>query len=261
MSLDLRALGNLSIVYGVNLFGALVVGVVGWWLAGVVQRLFHRLLSSTPRMDPTVASFLSSLARYAVLVVTFLIILQLIGVQATSLIAVLGAASLAIGLALQGTLSNMAAGVMLLIFRPFKMGDSIEVAGKSGTVQDLNLFMTELASGDNVQVLIPNSQVWGTALTNYSSYGTRRIAIDLALPWEVDIESLTSRARSLLAHDPRTLDEPHPSVTLSSLGDKTVGLSIQAWARADAAGGVKADLLKEIHRLVRGAEAEPAHSV
>src|SRR5262249_23478729 len=154
-------LGNLFVLYGANLLGGLLVAALGWWAAGFAGGAVRRMLMASPHMDVTLAGFLASLARYAILVVTFLVILQLVGIQATSLVAVLGAASLAIGLALQGTLSHMAAGIMLLLFRPFHVGDSIEVAGKSGTVRDLNLFMTELASGDNVKVLIPNGLVWG----------------------------------------------------------------------------------------------------
>ena len=168
-------------------------------------------------MDLTVGTFLSGLARYATLVIVFVIILQVIGVQATSLVAVIGAASLAIGLALQGTLTHMAAGVMLLIFRPFRIGDSIEVAGKSGTVKNLNLFMTELASGHNVQVLIPNGQVWGAAMSNFPAYGSRRISLSIPVMLDKDVETISSRLRSSLKEDKRVLDSPLPSVTASNL--------------------------------------------
>ena len=131
-------------------------------------------------MDPTVGTFLSSLAYYAVLVVTLCVILQVVGIQATSIVAILGVASLAIGLALQGILSNVAAGIMLLAFRPLRLGDSIEVAG--------NMFMTELASDDNVQVLIPNGQVWGAVLTNFSVYPTRRVSVSFPVALDKDVE-------------------------------------------------------------------------
>src|ERR1700730_18487100 len=178
MTLDFDPLGKLLGVHGFNVAGAILVAFVGWWAAGVVERLSRRALVRVAHTDGTVAGFLSSFARYAVLVVAAIITMPLIGIQATSLVAVLGAASLAIGLALQGTLSNMAAGVMLLLFRPFRIGDSVEVAGKSGTVKNLNLFMMELASGDNIQVLIPNGQVWGTAVTSRYAYPTRQARTD-----------------------------------------------------------------------------------
>lgn len=171
---DIDRLGNLLVLYGINIMGALlgaiVLAILGWWAAGLAERATRRALLASSHTDLTVAGFLSNLARYAILILVFVVILQLIGVQATSLVAVLGAASLAVGLALQGTLSNVAAGVMLLIFRPFHAGDRIEVAGKTGKVVQLNLFMTELVNDDNVQVLIPNSQVWGAPLTNFTAY-------------------------------------------------------------------------------------------
>ena len=152
MPFDLDRLGNLLLVYGINFLGALIVALIGWWIAGRIERITQRALMSATYMDPTVGTFLSSLAYYAVLVVTLCVILQVVGIQATSIVAILGVASLAIGLALQGILSNVAAEIMLLAFRPLRLGDSIEVAGKSGTVKNLNMFMTELASDDNVQV-------------------------------------------------------------------------------------------------------------
>jgi len=173
--LNFESLAALFVLYGTRFLGALVVLLIGWWVARMVERATQRALSRTPQLDSMVAGFAASAARYAVLVLTGLIVIQLIGIQATSLVAVLGAASLAIGLALQGTLSNLAAGVMLLIFRPFKVGDEIEVEGKRGKVKGLNLFMTELVS-ENVQILLPNGKVWGAPLTNFSTYSQQRAA-------------------------------------------------------------------------------------
>jgi len=173
--LNIENLGALLILYGTRLLGAVVVALIGWWVARVVERAALRGLSRTPHMDAMVAGFIASVARYGALVLIGLIIIQLIGIQATSLIAVVGAASLAIGLALQGTLSNLAAGVMLLIFHPFRVGDEIEVEGKRGRVKSLNLFMTELVN-DNVQILLPNGKVWGAPLTNFSTYSQARAA-------------------------------------------------------------------------------------
>lgn len=167
---NLQSLGNYFILYGIDFVGAVVVAILGWWASRVAERVTQRALLISSHLDETVASFLSNMVRYTVLVITLVVVLQLIGIQATSLVAVVGAASLSIGLALQGTLSNMSAGVMLLLFRPFRVGDKIEVAGKNGTVKTLGLFITELANENNVQVLIPNGQVWGAPLTNFSAY-------------------------------------------------------------------------------------------
>src|SRR5581483_12102727 len=225
----------------------IAIAVAGWWVAGLAERMTKRALLASPHMDITVASFLASLVRYALLAVTLVLMLQVVGIQATSLVAVLGATSLAIGLALQGTLSNMAAGVMLLIFRPFHIGDSIEVAGKSGTVQNLNLFMTELASGDNVQVLIPNGQVWGQALTNNSAYGTRKVAIRFPVAFGKNLDALTKRLRRFLDEDKRVLKSPAPSIATTTLTDAGVELAVEAWANSSDAGALRADLIRFAH--------------
>jgi len=244
MTLDFDRLGNLFFTYAIDFAGAVLIAVVGWWLAGLIERGTRRALMSAPHMDLTVGNFLSSLARYATLVIVLVVILQVVGVQATSLVAVIGAASLAIGLALQGTLSHMAAGVMLLIFRPFRIGDSIEVAGKSGTVMCLNLFMTELASGDNIQVLIPNGQVWGAAMSNFSAYRTRKISLSVPVMLDMDVETISSRLRSCLDEDTRVLDAPPPSVTASNLTNNGVEFLVQAWAKTEDADAVRNDFVR-----------------
>jgi small conductance mechanosensitive channel len=255
LRLDFNRLGDLLVLYGINFVGALVVAAVGWWAAGAVDRMTRRALLASSHMDVIVAGFLSSLARYAVLTVAFVVILQLIGIQATSLIAVLGAASLAIGLALQGTLTNMAAGVMLLIFRPFRAGDSIEVAGKSGTVKDLSLFTTELAGGDNVKILIPNGQIWGAALTNLSAYPTRRMSITFTVPLDQDVDKISAGIRSVLTTDRRVLGDPPPTVTISNFRDIGIEISVQAWCRSDDAGALRTDLMSQLYRIIRPAKA------
>lgn len=247
MPYDLDRLGSLFVVYGTHLLGALGVALIGVFVAGRVERITRRGLLAAPHMDPTVGAFLSSLAYYAVLLVVVLIILQVIGIQATSIVAVLGAATLAIGLALQGTLSNVAAGIMLLIYRPFRLGDTIDVAGKSGTVKNLNLFMTELASADNVQVLIPNAQVWGAApLTNLSVYPTRRLTVTVPVTLDRDVKAIESKIRAALDQDERILKTPPFDVTTSRLSDKFVELSVQAWVNAADAATARADLIRSL---------------
>jgi small conductance mechanosensitive channel len=245
MSFDLPSLGNLAVIYGIRILSAIVIALIGWWLAGAIERITHRALLRTAHMDVTVGAFLSSLIYYAALVVTFVVILQIVGIEATSLVAVLGAASLAVGLALQGTLSNMAAGVMLLIFRPLRIGDSIEVAGKSGTVKNLNLFMTELASADNVQVLIPNGQVWGTAMTNFSVYPTRRVSVTFVVPLDRDPEGTAARLLATLKGDQRVLGAPPPNVAVSNITDKGAEITMEAWASAADAGAVRTDYVRQ----------------
>lgn len=148
--------------------GAVVILIVGWIIAKWTQGAVVRSLRRVKGVDETLQSFFGSLAKYTVIAVTVIAVLNQFGVETTSLIAVLGAAGLAIGLALQGTLSNIAAGVMLLLFRPFKVGQFVEAGGISGTVKSIGLFVTEFATPDNIQIIAPNAQLWGTAVKNYS---------------------------------------------------------------------------------------------
>ena len=172
---------QIATTYGLDVLGALAILVVGWIAAGWASRATEKALARTRRIDLTLQHFFASLVRYAVIVFTVLATLQQFGVQTTSFLAVLGAAGLAIGLALQGTLSNVAAGVMLLIFRPFKIGDFIESGAISGTVDTMGLFTTEMKTGDGIYIVVPNNELWGKSLMNYSRNPTRRIQIALGI--------------------------------------------------------------------------------
>ncbi|WP_425104346.1 mechanosensitive ion channel family protein [Ancylobacter sp.] len=247
----LNGLGDLIVLYGLNILYAVALLVIGWWLASVVDRLVTRALNATHRVDPTIVGFLSSLARYTVLVFVGLAVLQRFGIQTTSLIAVLGATSLAVGLALQGTLSNVAAGVMLLLFRPFKVGDSVEVGGQSGTVKAITLFTTELAAGDNVQVLMPNGRVWGSPIINRSVYGARSFSFALELKPDGDIEGVMEKGLAFLKNDPRVSREPGPSASIAKMALDRVEIGFSGWAASGDAGGVRGDLIKHLRAVTR----------
>lgn len=256
--MDFEALGNLLLLYGLNVLYAIGLLVVGWWVATFVDRMVTRALTSTHRVDITVIGFIGSLAKYAVLAFVGIAVLQRFGIQTTSIIAVLGATSLAIGLALQGTLSNLAAGVMLLMFRPFRVGDAVEVAGRAGTVKNLTLFTTELATGDNVQVLIPNGQVWGSAIVNQSAYGERRLDLTVEMKPDGDIDGVLSEGLSFLGGDPRAHKSPAPSANVAKLTLDKVEVAFSAWARASDAGSLKADLVRRLRgRLAPGLPQQP----
>lgn len=232
--------------YGLDLIGALLILIFGLWLAGRVQRLTRSALEKTRRIDPTLTGFFSSAVKYLVLIVTGVAVLNQFGVQTTSLIAVLGAAGLAIGLALQGTLANVAAGAMLLIFRPFKVGDWVEVGGLAGSVRELNLFFTELATGDNVKIIIPNSQAWGTALKNFSANPTRRVDLLMGISYGDDIGQALEAARRAIAADPRILKDPEPLVAVSDLGESAVNLAVRVWVANGEYWPVRFDLTRAI---------------
>jgi small conductance mechanosensitive channel len=254
--IDVTFLTNLVVVYGFNILGALLLAIVGFWVARVAERGVHRALHSSKRVDNTVATFLSSLARYGMIAIVLIAMLQLVGIQATSLLAVLGAASLAIGLALQGTLSNMAAGVMMLLFRPFRVGDHIEVAGKAGVVKELTLFFTELSTTDNVQVLIPNASCWGQAVVNYSAYPTRRIETTIVAA-NGDADATAQDLARYLGENPRALDAPAPVIRKTSYGDE-IGLSVKAWVPANDTDALKYEISRFVAERARPREAPAA---
>ena len=232
--------------YGLNVVGAIVVLVIGLIAAGWAKRTVRRLLRRTGRVDDTLTGFLGSLVKYAVVAFTVIAVLQQFGVEATSLVAVFGAAGLAIGLALQGTLSNVAAGVMLLLFRPFKVGDYIDAGGQAGTVKIISLFTTELATPDNVQIIVPNGAIWGTAIKNYSFNDTRRIDLLMGIDYGDDIDTAIATINRVIGEEPLALADPEPLVAVSELADSSVNLVVRVWVDASDYWGVRFDLTRKL---------------
>ncbi len=237
---------TLLTTYGLKVIGAIIILIVGKMVANWVQKRVANWLGRSGTVDETLKEFLSNLARYVVLIATILAVLAQFGIETTSLIAVLGAASLAIGLALQGTLSNVAAGVMLLIFRPFKAGDVVEAAGVKGSVKSITLFITELATPDNVQILVPNSQVWGSVVKNYSHHETRRVDLVMGIDYGDDIDKAINVVKQSAAADARILKDPAPMVVVGNLGESSVDLTIRVWCQAGDYWPVKFDLTKTL---------------
>lgn len=246
MDLELEAYAALAISYALNVVYALIILIAGFWLAKLAKRLVRGALERTGRVDATVTSFLSNLVRYGVLAIVIIAVLTLFGVETTSLIAVLGAASLAIGLALQGTLSNVAAGVMILLFRPFKLGDFVIIGGESGTVKDINLFLTELATPDNVQIIVPNSSAWGNTVTNYSAHATRRVDLTIGIDYSDDADKALEIIRGLIEGDERAHAEPAPFLAVTNLGDSSVDLTLRVWTDSKTYWPLKFHLTKAI---------------
>lgn len=247
---------ELTTIYGMRVIGAIFILIFGWFIAGRVSKYVERMFSRMKRVDPTLSQFFSSIARYAVLAFTLIAVLNQFGVQTASLIAVLGAAGLAIGLALQGTLSHVASGVLLLIFRPFKVGDFIEVSGHMGTVKRLSLFMTELAMVDNVQILIPNGKVWDQAMKNYSANPTRRMEFILGIGYSDDMDKAIKAVQGVLKKEKRLLDDPAPFVAVNSLGDSSVNLVIRAWAKKEDFWDTKFTIQKQLKEAMDKAGIE-----
>ena len=237
---------TLLTTYGLAVVGAIVTLIVGWIIAGWTHGAVARSLAKTERVDETLREFLASLAKYLIIAITIIAMLNQFGVETTSLVAVLGATGLAIGLALQGTLSNVAAGVMLLLFRPFKIGDFVEAGGVAGTVKAIGLFVTELATPDNVQIVAPNGLMWGQAVRNYSHHKTRRVDLVIGIAYEDNIEKALATTRDVIASEGRALAEPAPLVAVSELADSSVNLVVRVWCASADYWPVKFDLTQAL---------------
>ncbi len=229
------------VTYGGQLVGAVVTLIVGYVLARISRRLVLRLLkrAETP---PAITSFVSRVSFIAILVFAAIASLAKFGVQTTSFVAVLGAASFAIGFALQGSLSNFAAGVLILLLRPFKVGDFIEIAGITGSVRDIQLFTTVLATPDNVKVLVPNGKILGDTIKNYAGYETRRLDVGVGIGYGISIKKALLVAYEVLEADDRILTEPAPQLLVSDLADSSVNLILRAWVNSANYGAVLSDL-------------------
>ncbi len=211
---------------------ALAVLVLGWMAAGWVANTVRARVNATPHIDDTLGNFAASMIRWVLLAIVAVAVLGIFGIEATSLVAMLGAATLAIGLALQGTLSDIAAGFMLILFRPYKLGQFVDIGGTAGTVKDVNLFITELVTPDNVQIIVPNGQAWGSIITNFSAHDTRRVDLTFGIDYGDDIEKAKSIISRLASADERVKQDPAPWVRVTNLGDSSVDITTRLWCEA-----------------------------
>jgi small conductance mechanosensitive channel len=238
--------------WGLQVLGALVVLIVGRIAAGGLRRTTRRALERA-ELEPVLVPFFANGVYYLTLAAVVIAVLGLFGVETTSLIAVLGAAGLAVGLALQGTLSNFAAGVMLLIFRPFKVGDYVEAAGDSGSVQEIGIFSTVLHTPDNVKITIPNSAVFGQTIKNYAANDTRRNDLVIGISYDDDIARAVEVIQQILAADSRVLDEPESVVAVAELGDSSVNLVVRPWCAGSDYWALRFDLTRKIKEELEAA--------
>ncbi len=236
--------------YGMSIIGAILTLIIGWTVAGWLKRTIIRSLTRIPRMDKTLVPFLANILHTAVLVFVIVAVLNQFGVETTSIIAVLGAAGLAIGLALQGTLSNIAAGVMLMLLRPFKVGEYIDAGGTEGTIIQIGLFTTEFLTADGVCLLAPNSTIWNQPIINYSRNPTRRLKITIGISYDDDIDGASDTLMTLMKSDERIHSDPAPAVVVSSLGDSSVNLQMRCWTSSDDFWGLMFDLNKQSKMVI-----------
>ncbi len=240
----------------VNLVVAGLILVITLWAAQWAARLMRRALDRLQRPgahDPTMQGFMASLTRWIVIVLGLMAVLEQLGVRTTSILAVVGAASLAIGLALQGALANVAAGVMLLVLRPYRVGDFVQIDGRMGTVKRLDLFMTELADPDNLDIYVPNGKAFGDVIINYSTAPNRRMELNFSIDYDHD----QSQAQALLIEcanaDPRITKTPAPWAKTTALGENAVTITLRAWAGLDVYWDARFDLLQRASQALQAA--------
>ena len=252
---DVLTVDFLASVLG-NVVSAVVILLLGFMIGGWAARRIRKLGERHEKLDSMLFNFLGSIARYAILGITVIFVLNRFGLETTSLVAALGAAGLAIGLALQGTLSNVAAGVMIILFRPIKVGDFVEIADEMGTVKDVSLNYTELASLSNTQVIIPNAQVWGNTIENYSVYPTRRAEWTFGVSYDADLKLTEKTILDTIMADPRAKSDPEPFIQVNNLGDSSVDFLVRVWVDAGHNFAFQTDMKRKVKEALDDAGIE-----
>jgi small conductance mechanosensitive channel len=233
--------------FGLQLLVALAIFVVGRIIARMIQRGIRRMMQAQ-EMDKILETFVSNLAYWTMMIFVIIAAINQIGIQTTSLIAVMGAAGLAIGLALQGSLSNFAAGVLIVIFRPYRVGDWVEAAGISGAVEQVQILTTILKTGDNKQIIVPNSQIMNSIITNYSANDTRRVDLTVGVSYEDDLDKVRSTIQSLVDADERILKDPACTIAVAALADSSVNFTVRPWVKTSDYWSVMFDLTEAIKK-------------
>jgi small conductance mechanosensitive channel len=236
---------HLLITYAVNIVAAIFILLIGNFIAKTIAKGISKVLRKK-EMDEAVIQFLHSLMHYGLLIIVFIAALSRVGVQTASVIAVIGAAGLAIGLALQGSLSNFAAGVLIVAFRPFKSGDYVEIDGVGGSVEAIQMFSSILRTPDNKMVVVPNAKVIGSPITNYSRHETRRIDFVIGVAYDADLKKTKEVLRRVVTADSRVLTDPEPTIGVVSLGDSSVNFVVRPWVKTTDYWGVYFDLMQAI---------------
>lgn len=230
----IEGLTQKAVAFLPSVVGALVVLVIGLWIAGRIKTVAAKGFSRTGRIDETLGGFLASLIHYGLIALVVITTLGVFGVPTTSFAAIIGAAGLAIGFALQGTLGHVASGVMMLGFRPFDVGDFVEAAGVSGTVKHIGLFTTEMATVDNKKIIIPNGKIFDDIITNYAGYATRRVDFVFGVSYGDDLDKAMALINSEVEKETRAKSDPEPVIAVDSLGGSSVNIICRVWVeRAD----------------------------
>ena len=238
---------DLLVEYGPKLIGAIVVLLLGLWIIKIITKAVSKIMKKK-NTDPSLASFIKSLTTILLKVLLVISVMGMVGIEMTSFIAILGAAGLAVGLALSGTLQNFAGGVMILIFKPFKVGDFIEAQGYTGTVSEIQLFNTLLKSTDNKIIIIPNGGLSTSSMINYSAESERRVDWTFGIGYGDDIDTAKSVLFELIHADNRILKNPEPFVAVSELADSSVNFAVRVWVKAEDYWGVFFDMNETVYK-------------
>ena len=232
-NLDINQYAPMAIQWGTNLLLALLILIVGFWIAGRIGKFVTGIGARYDQLDDTLFKFLGSLARYIILAFVIIAVLNRFGVETTSIIALLGAAGLAVGLALQGALSNLAAGVMLMLFRPYKVGDFIDAAGRFGNVSEIGLFTTILTTFDNQHIIVPNSQIWGEQIINHSHHPVRGVDMVFGISYDSDIDTARQAIADVFSDHPLILEDPAPFIEITTLNNSSVDFITRPFVKGE----------------------------
>ncbi|MEH6636524.1 MAG: mechanosensitive ion channel domain-containing protein [Halioglobus sp.] len=245
-NLDIDGLINTYVIpWGIKIVLALVIFYIGRLVVGTVVGILQKILRARG-MDEILVSFLSSIIRWVLLLFVIIAALSQLGINTTSLVALLGAAGLAIGLSLQSSLSNFASGVMLIIFRPFTKGDFVEAGGATGVIDNISIFTTTMTTPDNKEIIVPNGAILGNNITNYSARDTRRVDMVFGISYDDDIRKAKALLEEIIAADDRVLAEPAPVIALGELADSSVNFLVRPWAKSEDYWAVKWDTTETV---------------
>jgi small conductance mechanosensitive channel len=240
----IKQLTEFATKYGLRIIGAILILIIGRIVASIVRRIARKSLSK--KAEDTIVSFFSTLVYFLVLTFIILAALATLGIQTASFVAVLGAAAFAIGFALQGSLSNFAAGVMILVFRPYKVGDFIDAAGVAGVVKEVRVFSTLIDTPDNIKVIVPNSKVYGDVIKNVTGNDTRRVDLVIGISYDSPMRTAMEVAMNVMKQDERVLDDPEPQVAVAELADSSVNLVVRPWVKKEDYWAVRFDVTQKI---------------
>lgn len=240
-----RYINDYAIPWGINIAMAIVIYVIGRIVVGFTLSLFRRLMAKS-KYDAMLVDFLEAIISAILMLFVIVASLNQLGVDTTSLVAILGAAGLAIGLSLQDSLKNFAAGVMLLVFKPFKSGDFVEAAGTAGTINKIGIFTTTMATPDNKEIIVPNGGIYSNNITNYSAKETRRVDMVVGIGYDADLRKAKEILNEMVRADERILSEPAPTVAVSELADSSVNFVVRPWCKASDFWGVKFDFTEQV---------------